>query len=232
MIKFWDFTVKNLWVINIRGVEVWITQTIFNTWIIMLILIAAAVAIRIKLRRLQDIPTGAQNVVEAVIELFDGFVQNTAGVKLKNLGDWFFMVFVFILTSNLSGLVGLRPPTADWCTTFAFALATFILIQLMGTIYTRGTYLKNFFKPNFIFLPLNLIGELARPVALSFRLFGNALAGMILVSLFYTLTPVYARFFIPATLHAYFDLFSGVLQTYIFCVLSLTFIGVAASSEG
>ena len=225
-----DFNVKNLWVINIRGVEVWITQTIFNTWIIMLILIAAAIVIRVKLRELRDIPIGAQNVVEVVIELFDGFVQNTAGEKLINLGNWFFMVFVFIIASNLSCLLGLRPPTADWATTFAFALATFVLIQVMGTLYTRSAYLKKFFEPNPIFLPLNLIGELARPVALSFRLFGNILAGMILISLFYALAPIYARFFVPAVLHAYFDLFSGVLQTYIFCVLSLTFIGAAASS--
>ena len=226
-----DFNVKNLWVFNILGVEVWITQTILNTWIIMLVLIAAAVVIRLKLRRLQDIPAGAQNVAEAVIEVFDGFVQNTAGERLKNLGNWFFMVFVFILTSNLSGLVGLRPPTADWATTFAFALATFVLIQVMGIIHSGSTYLKNFFKPNPLFFPLNLIGELARPVSLSFRLFGNILAGTILISLFYALLPLYVRFFIPAALHFYFDLFTGLLQTYIFCILSLTFIGAATSPD-
>ena len=226
-----DFNVKNLWVINICGVEVWITQTIFNTWIIMLVLIAAAIVIRIKLRGLQEIPAGAQNAVEAVIELFDDFVRNTAGEKLMNLGNWFFMVFVFVIASNLSSLVGLRPPTADWGTVFALALATLVLIQVMGAVHTRGAYLKKFFKPNPIFFPLNLIGELARPVALSFRLFGNILAGMILISLFYTLAPIYARFFIPVVLHAYFDLFSGALHTYIFCVLSLTFIGAAASSS-
>ena len=225
-----DFRIKNLWVINIRGVEIWITETIFNTWVVMLVLIAAAVVIRVKLGRFRDIPTGAQNAVETVIEAFDGFVRNTAGEKLMYLGNWFFMAFVFILTSNLSGITGLRPPTADWATTFAFALATFILIQVMGVMY-NSKYIKNFFEPNPIFFPLNMIGELARPVSLSFRLFGNILAGMIIISLFHALVPIYLRFFIPAALHVYFDLFAGVLQTYIFCILSLIFIGVAASPE-
>ena len=76
----------------------------------------------------------------------------------------------------------------------------------------------------FIFFPLNLIGELARPVSLSFRLFGNILAGTILMTLVYKLAPLVLQFVIPAALHAYFDLFTGALQTYIFCALSIMFI--------
>jgi F-type H+-transporting ATPase subunit a len=79
--------------------------------------------------------------------------------------------------------------------------------------------------------PLNLIGELARPVSLSFRLFGNILAGMILMTLLYTMAPVVLRFIVPIPLHFYFDLFSGILQAYVFCILSLSFIGAAASTD-
>ena len=172
-----------------------------------------------------------QNAVETVIEAFDNIVRNAAGEKYMALGNWFFMVFAFILFSSLSGIVGARPPTADWAATFAFALATFILIQIMGIRHRRGKYLKSFFKPNFIFFPLNVIGELSRPISLSFRLFGNVLAGMILMALIYSL-PIWLRFAVPAVLNVYFDLFTGALQTYIFCVLSLTFIGSAASPAG
>jgi F-type H+-transporting ATPase subunit a len=98
----------------------------------------------------------------------------------------------------------------------------------MGLRHRKGEYLKSFIKPNLIFLPLNLIGELARPISLSFRLFGNVLAGMILTSLIYAL-PIYFRVVIPTFLHAYFDLVTGALQTYIFCILSMTFVGSAAS---
>jgi len=69
-------------------------------------------------------------------------------------------------------------------------------------------------------------------VSLSFRLFGNILAGLILTSLVYSLLPVYLRLILPVALHIYFDLFTGILQTYIFCVLSLTFIGSAADPTG
>lgn len=223
-----DFSVENIRVLNIGGVEVWITRTIFNTWLIMLFLVALAVIVRLRLRKFTEIPKGFQNAVESVIEIFEGFALNALGEKLLPLGKWFFTVFAFILASNLSGMIGLRPPTADWATTFALALATFILIQAMGIRYRKGQYIKSFFEPHPVFFPLNAIGELARPISLSFRLFGNVLAGFILITLVYNLTPIFARFGLPAALHAYFDLFSGVLQTYIFCILSMMFIKEAA----
>ena len=226
-----DFSIKNLWVVNIAGIEIWITETIVNTWVIMLLLIVAAVVIRIKLRKFQQVPKGFQNVVEMMIEAFDNFVRTSAGEKYMYLGNWFFMVFAFLLVSNISGVVGIRPPTADFATTFAFALATFILSHAMGIIQRKGKYLKSFFEPTFIFFPLNVIGEISRPISLSFRLFGNVLAGMILMTIIYALFPVYLRLIIPAALHAYFDLFTGALQTYIFCVLSLTFISSAATAS-
>ena len=79
----------------------------------------------------------------------------------------------------------------------------------------------------FIFLPLNIISELAKPVSLSFRLFGNMLSGLILMTIIYSM-PVYFRFVIPVPLHVYFDVAIGALQTYIFCMLSMSFIRNAA----
>ena len=225
-----DFNNKVLWAFELFGVEIWITQSIFNTWIIMLALTLFAVVVRVALRKFKAVPKGFQNVIELAVESFDTIVKSSAGEQFMNLGNWFFMVFAFILVSNLSGIIGLRPPTADWSTDFAFAMATFILIQVMGIRHRKGKYLKSFIEPNFVFLPLNIIGELARPISLSFRLFGNVLAGMILTALIYSSS--FLRILLPVAVHAYFDLFSGLLQTYIFCVLSLTFIGSAATAAG
>ena len=225
-----DFSIKNLWVFTIGGVEVWITETMRNAWIIMAALIIFAIIVRIKLKKWTDVPKGLQNVVEMMVESFDNFVRGVANEKFMFLGNWYFMVFAFVLVSNICGIVGLRPPTADWATAFAFALATFFLIHFMGIRYRKGKYLKSFFEPYIPFFPLNVISELARPISLSFRLFGNVLGGMILMSLVYAL-PIYVRFIIPAFLHAYFDLFSGALQTYIFCILSLSFINAAADNS-
>ena len=229
-----DINIRNLWRVEIGGFEIWITQTVFNTWLIMLFLILGAIILRLCLRKMDEKPRGVQNVAEAIVESFGSFVKSTAGERASFVGAWFFMVFLFILTSNVSGAIGLRPPTADWATTFALAVATLVLIQVAG-IYSRGPgYLLDFFKPmpiGLLFFPLNIIGELARPVSLSLRLFGNVLAGLIIMTLLYTLAPVPARIGLPVFLHIYFDVFMGFLQTYVFCALSLAFISSAMGEE-
>jgi len=227
-----ELEIKNYAVLYLGGIEIWITDTMVSTWIIMGILIALSIVVRIKVRKFKEVPTGFQNAIEGLVEVFEGYLRSTVGDKLMFLGYWFFTLFIFILLSNLSGLFpGIRPPTADWSFTFGMALVTFILIQAMG-IKFRGTgYLKSFVEPYymaFLFLPINIIGELARPISLSFRLFGNMLAGLIMMTLIYALTHVFAQFAIPAPLHGFFDVFSGILQTYIFCTLSMTFIAGAA----
>lgn len=220
--------IDNLWVINLAGSEIWITETIVNTWIIMLILIVLAIIARIKLKNFKDVPTGFQNVVETVVETFDNFATNTLGKKLSYIAPWFFMVFIFIISSSMFSIFGLRAPTADWATTFALAFATFALMLIMGFKHRKGEYLKSFFYPHFVFFPLNLIGELAKPVSLSFRLFGNMLSGTIILTLYYSLTPFFVQIGIPALLHAFFDVIFGAIQTYIFVIISLMYVKGAA----
>jgi len=200
-------------------------------WLIMLLLIALAFVVREKLQKFSEVPSGFQNVVETIVEAFNNFVRDAAGEKLVFLGNWFFTVFIVILLSNLSGLLSLRSPTADWSFTLMLALVTFVLIQAMGIKFRKFGYIKNLFEPNPLFFPLNVIGELARPVSLSFRLFGNILSGTILLTLLYGMAPVLVCFLVPIPVHGFFDVFAGVLQTYIFCVLSLSFIGAAAATE-
>ena len=227
-----SFDIKTIAVLTIGGIEIWITETMTGTWIIMALLIALAVAVRVRLNKFNEVPTGFQNAIEAIVEAFCNFVRESAGEKLMFLGNWYFMVFSFILLSNLSGLLFLRPPTADWTLTFAFAFVTFLLIQAMGIKFRKGGYIKSLFEPYPAFFPLNVIGEISRPISLSFRLFGNILAGTILMGLLYEMAPVLLRFLVPLPLHAFFDVFAGVLQTYVFSVLSLSFISAAASAEG
>lgn len=223
--------VDNIWVVYVAGVEIWITETILNTWIIMLFLIGLAVIARIKFKSFQEIPRGFQNAIEVVVEIFDNFAVSTIGPTLSYLAPWFFAVFALILFSALSSIFGLRAPTADWATTFALALATFGLMVAMGLKYRRGAYLKTYIDPHWIFFPMNLIGELAKPVALSFRLYGNMLSSTIILTLYYALTPRFVQIGIPAFLHAFFDVLFGALQTYIFVIISLMFIRLAADDN-
>ena len=170
--------------------------------------------------------------VKSLVGHFIGWENTSSGeldVESKILGrlniggNWFFGVFVFVLVSNLSGLLGLRAPTADFCTTAAITLATFVMIHFMGIKTGKGGYFKGYLEPVPVLLPINIISELATPISLSFRLFGNILGGMIIMAMVYSL-PRWLNFGIPAVLHIYFDVFAGCIQTVIFVMLSMTFI--------
>ncbi|MDD2427265.1 MAG: F0F1 ATP synthase subunit A [Eubacteriales bacterium] len=221
--------VKNLWIVEIAGIEIWITETIFNTWIIMGILIVLAIIARIKLRKFKTVPSGAQNIIETVVEKFDDFALDAVGKQNESIIPWFFMVFVYILSSSLFSTFGLRAPTADWATTAALALGTFVIMINMGFKTRKGGYLKSLFEPNPIFFPINIIGELSKPLSLSFRLFGNMLSGTIILTLYYALTPWLVQIGIPALFHAFFDVLIGFIQTYIFVIVSLMYVQQATT---
>ena len=227
-----DFANKNLWLLfEVNGEKFYITQTHVSTWIVMGLLIAFAVVVRIKLSGFRDVPKGFQNIVETAVETMSGFAVSTMGKKMEALGAYFFGIFAFILFSNYSGLLGLRPPTADLATTAALALSTFLLIHGMGFAARKGGYFKDYLSPNPIFLPINIVGELSKPISLCFRLFGNVLGGVIIMGLVYQMLPFGLRFILPDILHAYFDIFVGALQAFIFTVLSMTFIQQKVDGE-
>lgn len=216
---------------QIAGVD--ITQTMMNTWIIIALLTVSSCIINAKIKKFTDLPTTKfQNLVEFLIETMDNFTIQNMGYKYRNFGGWFFGVFTFILVSNYFGLLSFRPPTADLATTLALALSTFTLIHVMGIkVNGVGGHFKGLLEPLPFLLPLNIISEIATPISLSLRLFGNIIGGTIIMGLinnslananiifqvlgFGVATPV---------LHGYFDVFAGFLQTFIFVILSMTFI--------
>jgi len=226
-----DFPIRIFRYIQVTdNVVFYITETLVVTWVIIAILVIFALIVRIKQRKwgIMDRPSGLQNIVEFAVESFETFFKNNSSLKVSYLAPWFFTLFVFLLVANMIGVFGLRPPTADWGMTFPLAVTSFLLMQFAGLRYRPKNYFKSFFKPVFVFFPLNIMGELAKPVALSFRLFGNVLAGVIIISLLYGMAPLLFRFGFPVFLHAYFDIISGLLQAFIFTVLSTAFVGLAA----
>lgn len=237
-----DFNIHVAKVINIGGLEIWITESMINSWIICSILILFAIGVRIAMRSPKKIPDTFQNIMEFIVSALDDFAVSTMGEKGKRFGSFYGSMLIFIFICNISGLlIGpniarplpgdpkvlftfMRPPTADFAVTFSLALITFMMIQGFG-IKEKGvlTWLKGFTEPMWGLTPLNLIGELANPISLSFRLFGNILGGTIIMGLYYNL-PWYALVGIPVVLHGYFDIFAGVLQAFIFVMLSMTFV--------
>ncbi|GAB6086245.1 F0F1 ATP synthase subunit A [Alkaliphilus crotonatoxidans] len=227
-----EFGAKILYEIPILG-GIPITETVVNTWIIMAILTVLAF---VTTRRFEKIPKGVQNVVEALVEIINNFTASTMGENKRVFSAYMGTLFVFLVFANLLGLVGLRPPTADLNTTFALSLITFVIIHYQGIRKGGlGGYLKGYFEPFPLLMPINLIGEIALPISLAFRLFGNIVGGLIIMALIYSgLAAIFSigpipilQAGIPAVLHMYFDVFSGVLQTFIFMMISMIYISNA-----
>jgi len=232
-----DFNIHVFGGISITdSIQFLITDTTVSTWIVMGIILVFAVIVRVKISKVDPLakPTGLQNLVETCVDGWEKFYGANTNPTVMYLAPWFFTLFIFLFLSNALGVTGLRPPTADWGMTFPLALSTFFLIQFAGIRHRPKAYLKSIFlEPVFVFAPLNVIGELARPISLSFRLFGNIFGGLVLVSLLYGLLlnlPWFIAMLIPlpVPLHMVFDLAVGALQAVIFTMLSLTFVGLAA----
>ena len=218
------FMVHGLIPLRFMGGQVWITTTHVTTLIVMIFILILAAAARKAILKGSEKPAGVQNFVEMLVETLDGLVQGSMGRHWRPFVNYIGAIMVFIFISNTSGLFGLRPPTADYGTTLALALITFVLIQFSAFKTKKLGVIKELFEPIPILFPINLIGEFATPLSMSLRLFGNIMAGTIMMALWYGLLPVFAKLGIPAFLHVYFDLFSGAIQTFVFAMLTMTFI--------
>ncbi len=210
------------------GHEVWITTTHVSILLVMLILIGFSIAAGMAMRKGTMVPGGFQNVVELIVEKLDNMVDGTMGRNARKYYNYIGTVFIFILISNISGLMGLRPPTADYGVTLPLGILTFLLIHYNEFRYQK---LKDIWKDKCsplppwlpIWLPINFVSDVAVPISLSLRLFANVLSGTIMMALVYGLLGWFATIW-PAALHVYFDLFSGAIQTYVFCMLTMTYV--------
>ncbi len=258
---------------EIFGIEV--TNTM--VWTLLIIVMLSALFIWLG-AGLKVKPTSKKQVVaEMIYTMVGNLVETNIGEHAKNFTPYFIALFAFILTSNLSGVWGLgivRPPTGDIATPFALALFTTVLtwyyqIKEIGL----KEKLKGFLGPVPLIAPIllvmNLVSEIANPVSLTLRMFGNILGGMVITTLIYSMLigsntmpiwigvaavifsvvlltgqlkkisklskakkklalglgiicclPLFAMIFV----HGYFDIFSGCLQAYIFCLLSMIYI--------
>ncbi|MDR1515399.1 MAG: F0F1 ATP synthase subunit A [Synergistaceae bacterium] len=227
-----DLANKNLALLfEISGIPVYLTQSLLSTWIVMAVLTLGAIFARIKMRSFSPVPSGFQNFIEFAVEAADNMVKSAMGDGFGALGGYFFSILAFILASNYTALLGLRPPTSDISTTLSLALLSMGIMHFLGISRRGMRYFKEYFEPVWAFFPMHLMEDLTKPISLSFRLFGNILGGVIIFELIYELFPFPLRFVIPSFLHAYFDLFVGALQAYIFTTLSITFMSQKASAN-
>ncbi len=186
-----------------------------------------------------DEPKGLVLLAIMAYRFVDDMLRQETNEKItEKLGPYIAVTLLYIFLSNISGLFGIEPPTANYSVTLTLAAITVILIEV-NAIKFNGVknYVKSLFEPLAPFVFINIISKFSTLMSLSLRLFGNIVSGSILMTIIYLLfakvssvIPFIGAFnfvgvAIAPFLHFYFDLFAGLIQTYIFTTLTVTFIG-------
>ena len=225
-----------------------ISETLVVSWIVMALITGLCIWLThdLKVEKISK----RQAVAEMLVEMANKFVIGNAGEKFLKLIPFVAALFATSVVSNLISLIGLRSPTADLSTEAAWAIVVFIMITAQK-IKTSGFggYLKGFTTPIAVMTPFNVLSELATPISLACRHFGNILSGVVINALIYgalalasskllgllpgVLGGVLSQIPIlsvglPAITSVYFDWFSGVMQAFIFCMLTVMYIANAA----
>lgn len=215
----------------------WLPEMVPVTWLVILVICATAI---IGSRSLKEREPGRfQMFLEFVVVTLDGFVRNLAGSEAKTLTPIIGTTFLYIYALSLIGLVpGFVAPTANPNTTVALALLAFLLVQYYG-ISRLGlkNYLMHFVgEPWWLFplmIPLHVVGELARPLSLSIRLFGNIFGEETVIAVFVLIvTSILGNFLIPIQFPmVLFAMFGGFVQALVFSMLVSIYIAVAVAGH-
>ena len=222
-----DFYIHEFYPVDFFGTTVHITTTHIYTIIVVAVIMILTLFLRhafFKAER-EGRMTTASTLVEMGVDALTHFVEDSLGKKgAKHYINYIGVLFLYIFFCNTSGIFGLRPPTADYGTPLCLALITWVMIMYADIRYNKLDMVKDLFRPFPLFFPMNVISMFSTPLSMSLRLFGNVLGGTVLMALFYGMLPWFVKLGIPAALHVYFDIFSGAIQTYVFCMLTVTFV--------
>lgn len=206
-----------------------LNATIVFTWVVMALLVLLSIIIT---RRLTSDPkkiSKAQNILEVVVINVRKQIREVSQQNPDRYLDFIGTLFIFIVVSNLLGIVpGFNPPTGSLSTTTGLAICVFFAVPIYGIASLGlGGYLKQYIRPSPIMLPFNIIGEFSRILALAVRLFGNVMSGTMLVAILLAIIP----FIFPIVMQA-LGMLTGVIQAYIFAVLAMVYIASATQVQG
>jgi len=199
-----------------------VAESVVVSWILMaLILLLVLLATR---HLNPDHPGRLQSLLEMAVDGLNKFTEENIGVHWRHFAPWLGTVAVYIACANLSGLIGLTPPTKDVSVTAALALTSVFLIY-GGSLRFLGVRrgLHKFVEPLPLLAPINILEVGIRPLSLCMRLFGNVLGSFIIMELIKAVMPVVA----PTFFSLYFDIFDGLIQTIVFVFLTALFTGDA-----
>lgn len=216
-----------------------ITGEIWMSFFIMGLIVLIAVIIR--LMYIKDDPLaerkGIKLLLETAIEKLENFIVEIMGKKYSFYTGYFFGLIMYMMLSFIIGVSGLPNPLVSLVVPLSMATCTFVLIHFTAIKANKFRYFKRYFEPMFVFFPINLLSMWSPLLSLTLRLFGNALAGYTFMTIVYYFTralssmmfgggvgQIFVSPFITPFLHLYFDLFSGMIQTLVFAILSMIWI--------
>ena len=218
----------SLWPERVDVFGVSLSVTIIYTWFAMAILIIAALLLRFTVvKRFESLPKGAQNALEAVVEIVGNYTNAQAHGTGEILCSYVLTIATLMMACAFLELFRLRPPTADITMTFSLAFMTFFIINAYG-IKRKGAAgrIKSLASPTPLVFIFRVVSEFAIPVSMACRLFGNMLGGMIVIDLLYMALGSNAVG-IPSVVGLFFNVFHPMMQTFVFVTLTLTFINEA-----
>lgn len=220
-----------------------------QTWLTLLVVTVSLILLAWYIsRHLTKRPGRFQVIVEKLVTMLYGMVESTMGKHNLKYAPYIGTLFLSSMFCTLLGMTQiLRSATADLMVTMAWALVT-TGICWYENIKNNGVlgWLKGFSEPVAVMTPMNIISEIAQPVSMAFRHFGNIAGGSVLTALIYAALSALTTFVfgwlpeamlswfpplfqvgIPAFLSIYFDLFSGFVQAFVFALLTMIYVGSA-----
>lgn len=204
-----------------------IQPELVNSFIVVFVLSVLGIIIGHKAKKadFRESPKGLLLVGEIFVENMQGLIDQTMGKANRGFLPYIGSLALFLGVSNLLGLVGLKPPTSNYNVTLALAIVSVLLVHI-NNIRFNGVknYVKGFFEPLPFLFPINILGEISTPISMSFRIFGNILSGVIITTLLYSAfnsISVFVAPFLTPVFHAYFDVFAGIIQAFVFLMLTM-----------
>jgi F-type H+-transporting ATPase subunit a len=241
------FESGNMFTAHFAGFDIPVANSIVMMWVIMAVMIGLSI---IFTRNLKTIPAGKQNITETIVETITKFIKGNMGEHGRDFVPYFGTILLFLVFANAAGVFNIfptaadmykltgfaffekipefsiDPPTKDLNITVTMALMTVSLVMLSGIRYKgiKG-FLISFIKPVPVMLPFHVLDYGTRTISLSLRLFGNIVAGYIIMEMLYA-GAIFVKPLVPLA-SFFFDIFDAGLQAYIFVFLSSVYISEA-----
>ena len=207
-------------IINIGGVG--IHESVIVTLFISILLLVLGLVLTSGFR--VENPSRRQLAVEAFVLWLQKFYEGPLSPKGKRYAPYMMTIACYVALANIFYVFGIKPPTKDLTVTAALAVMSIVLVQMAG-IQTKGVkgWLHSFLEPMPAMLPMNILELFIKPVSLCMRLFGNVLGAFIIMCMIEGLV----RIIVPVPFSLYFDFFDGLIQVYVFTLLTSMYIAEA-----